>query len=235
MQINDSLAFISVFTAGILSFVSPCVLPLLPVYAAVLTNFDESGTRSERWRIWLNSACFLSGFTVVFMLMGVSASYFGQIFFDNQPILRKLGAAFIVLMGLQLSGILKVSLLFREYRPLLGGRFQGPAGSFFLGMAFTVGWTPCIGPVLASILVYASSADTIWQGAYLLFIYSIGFCLPFLLASMTINKWLPKYQKFYAYLPQVQRVFGATLVLTGILIYFDWVNKIIGTLWKLMG
>jgi cytochrome c-type biogenesis protein len=227
----ESAVFISVFTAGILSFASPCVLPLLPVYGAVLTG-GEYRSDNGKWRVLFNSVCFLGGFTTVFMLMGASASYLGQVFFDNQPLLRKIGSVFIILMGLYMLGVLELPLFSREYRPLMGRVFQGPAGSFVLGVAFTAGWTPCIGPVLAGVLAYAGSLDTLRQGAALLFVYALGFCLPFLALAVTTDKWLPKYQKFFVYLPQIQRVFGVLLIIAGVLIYFDLVTRLIGFLWN---
>jgi cytochrome c-type biogenesis protein len=131
-------------------------------------------------------------------------------------------------MGLQVLGVLKLPGLGREYRPLLQGRFAGPGGAFLLGLAFTAGWTPCTGPILATILMYAGAAATVAQGAFLLFVYAMGFCLPFLALAIVINRYFNQIKGIYKWLPLIQKIAGVILVVAGVMMYFDWMQKALG-------
>jgi len=230
---NDNITLIAAFIAGAISFLSPCVLPVLPTYTAFLAGegTTTANTASNRSGFILNTLCFLSGFTIVFVLMGATASYFGQIFLDYQEVIRKSGALFMIIMGGHLLGVFRVAALQREYRPRLTTTLGGPVGAFILGVAFTAGWTPCIGPILTSILVYASTTATLGQGALLLFVYAMGFCSPFLIVALLLNKYLYKVRKIYKWLPLVQQISGAVLIMVGIIIYFDLMQKILGAVW----
>jgi len=230
MDQNVTLA--AAFIAGILSFLSPCVLPLLPTYTAFLTGTGGKTVGNKgKWPLLLNGLCFWGGFTLVFVIMGATASQIGQIFLDYQEEIRQIGAIFMVIMGLHLIGLLKVSLLQREYRPLLSNTLQGPFGAFALGVAFTAGWMPCVGPILASILMYASTAATLQGGTLLLFVYAMGFSLPFLLMTLLLNEYFYKVKKIYPYLPAMQQVSGIVLLITGVIIYFDLMQKVLGIVW----
>lgn len=227
-----TMSWLTAFGAGLVSFLSPCVLPLVPTYTAFLAGSGvKDGTKPEEWRFFLNSVSFLSGFTLVFVAMGATASLFGQFFFDYQDTIRKFGALFMIVMGLQMIGVFRFTALSREYRPLLSTTFQGPVGAFILGVAFTAGWTPCTGPILASILVYAASADTVGEGALLLFVYALGFTVPFFLITLLMNRYLPSIKTFYQYLPAIQRGAAIILIIAGILVYFDLVQVVISYLW----
>jgi len=230
----DKVTLLTAFIAGGVSFVSPCVLPLLPTYTAFLagTSSKTIDGITNRWKLLINALCFLSGFTIVFVVMGATASYFGQIFFDYQQMIRQFGAVFMVFMGIHLLGLLKVTILQREYRPLFVNTLRGPVGAFILGATFTAGWTPCIGPILSSILLYASTTETLQQGAFLLFIYSMGFCVPFLFMALLLNKYLHKMKKIYKWLPLVQQLSGFVLIMTGIILYFDLMQKMLGYIWQ---
>lgn len=232
---DNNLTLITVFIAGAVSFLSPCVLPVLPTYTAFLAGAGIKTTEvmKSRWGFLFNALCFLSGFTIVFVVMGATASYFGQIFLDYQEVIRQSGAVFMVLMGFHLFGFFKIPALQREYRPFLTSTLRGPIGAFILGVAFTAGWTPCIGPILASILVYASTTATLGQGALLLFVYAMGFCIPFLIMALLLNKYLYKVRSVYKWLPIVQRSSGVVLIVTGIIIYFDLMQKVLGVVWGL--
>ncbi|MBP2653719.1 MAG: dipZ [Firmicutes bacterium] len=230
-----SLSYLTVFIAGIASLFSPCVLPLLPTYLAFLggnSNTPNQQTTS-RLRLLVNTSFFLIGFTTAFILMGASASYLGQLFLNYHSVIRKFGAVFIILMGLQLSGLLPLPILYQERRPLLKYTFQGPFGAFILGIALTAGWTPCIGPILATILMYAGTETTINQGALLLFVYALGFCLPFLAIAAFCNQLLKHLSLFYSWLPLIQRVSGVVIILSGLAIYFDIMNKFLAFLLSL--
>ena len=230
---DNNITLITAFIAGAVSFLSPCVLPVLPTYTAFLagTGTNKTDVISNKWSFLLNALCFLGGFTLVFVMMGATASYFGQVFLDYQEVIRQTGAVFMVIMGGHLLGIFRVAVLQREYRPLLTTTLGGPIGAFVLGVAFTAGWTPCIGPILASILVYASTTATLGQGALLLFVYAMGFCVPFLIVALLLNKYLYKVKKLYKWLPFVQQASGVVLIAAGIIIYFDLMQKVLGAVW----
>jgi len=227
------ISLIAAFMAGIASLLSPCVLPLLPTYFAFLggNSGSRSGERSSsQWLLLRNSFFFLCGFTMVFVMMGVSASFIGQLFFNYQEIIRKIGAVFMIIMGIQLTGFLTISLLQQEHRPLLNRTFSGPMGAFIFGAAVTAGWTPCIGPILASILMYASTEEMVNHGALLLFVYAMGFCLPFILLAFLYNKFLFRFSSIYSWLPWIQRISGIVIILVGIAIYFDLMNTLLAIL-----
>lgn len=222
----DTVSLTAAFLAGTGSFLSPCILPMMPTYAALLAGSDTG--KAASWNFVINTVAFLGGFTVIFIAMGATASYFGQFFFEYQPVIRQLGAVFMIAMGLQLLGMFKIPALTKEYRLTGSGTMRGPVSAFLLGMAFTAGWTPCTGPILASILVYAGMTATLVQGAVLLFVYSMGFSLPFLAIALLCNRYLSQIRSFYRWLPVIHRIAGVILVLAGIAVYFDWLAKLPG-------
>lgn len=225
---ENEVTLFTAFLAGLGSFLAPCVLPMMPTYAALLAGADPN--QAGRSTFIINSAAFLSGFTVVFITMGATASFFGQFFFDHQVLIRKLGAIFMVIMGLHLLGAFTIAALQREYKPLQRQVLQGPGGAFLLGIAFTAGWTPCTGPILASILIYASSAATLSQGALLLFVYSLGFSVPFIIIAALCNRYITQIKSFYRWLPFIHRLAGIMLIVIGVIIYFDLLSKATGYL-----
>lgn len=223
----ENVSIIAVFTGGFLSFLSPCVLPLLPTFSAILAgSVDEKNPSS--YKIYINTFCFLLGFTLIFIAMGATASFIGSWFFDYQPVLKKIGAIMIIIMGIILSGIFKIQLLEQEYRPFMQRGLRGPLGSFLLGMAFTIGWTPCTGPILAAILFYASGTNTVMQGAFLLLIYAMGFSIPFFILAVLLRTYIFKMRKFYIWLPKIQKLAGLLLIFIGIAVWMDWVEKGLG-------
>lgn len=229
---EENVTLLTAFAAGVLSFLSPCVLPVVPTFSALLTGAGDAAANGKPARFWLNAILFLTGFTLVFVIMGATASYFGQLLIEHQRTVQKIGAVFMVLMGLQLSGLFSFGVLSREYRPLMQYTFQGPLGAFLLGVAFTIGWTPCTGPILATILVYAGTADTLMQGAFLLFVYSMGFSLPFIALAAIIRKYLFSISSLYKWLPGILRAAGIILIIIGISIFFDWLQAGLGIIWS---
>lgn len=228
-----NITLLTVFGAGIISFLSPCVLPMLPTYTALLAGTGVQNSTGSRWTFFVNAVSFLSGYTIIFVVMGATASYVGELFLDYQEVIRKVGAVFMVIMGLQVLGVLKIPGLEREHRPFLNSTFAGPVGAFLLGLAFTAGWTPCTGPILATVLMYAGASATVSQGAFLLLVYSLGFCLPFLALAMLINRYMNKIRGMYKWLPVIQRVAGVILIVAGTFIFFDLMQKGLGVLWNL--
>ena len=231
MDYNE-VTLITAFIAGTISFFSPCILPLLPTYMAFLTGAESGKLQDDNlvitWPFLLRISCFLSGLSLVFIMMGATASYFGQLFLDYQDAIRQIGAIFMVIMGIHLLGIVKLEWLEREYRPLLQNTFQGPIGAFILGVAFTAGWTPCTGPILASILVYASTTITLSQGAFLLFIYSLGFSVPFLLMALLFKNYFFRIKIVMKWLPYLQGLSGVMLIIIGIMLYFNLIQRVLG-------
>ncbi|EIW17108.1 MULTISPECIES: cytochrome c biogenesis CcdA family protein [Pelosinus] len=231
MDYNE-VTLVTAFIAGTISFLSPCVLPLLPTYMAFLTGAESGKLQDDNlvntWPFLLRISCFLSGLSLVFIMMGATASYFGQLFLDYQDAIRQIGAIFMVIMGIHLLGIVKLEWLEREYRPLLQHTFQGPIGAFILGVAFTAGWTPCTGPILASILVYASTTITLSQGAFLLFVYSLGFSVPFLLMALFFKNYFFRIKVVMKWLPYLQGLSGVMLIIIGIMLYFNLIQRVLG-------
>ncbi len=215
----DSVTWMSAFLAGLLSFLSPCVLPMLPTYSLILAGTGER-------QIYRNSAAFLLGFTLVFILLGAAAFSLGQWLLAYQQEFRRAGAVVVLLFGIFLAADIKIPQLQREYRPFLQGHFSGTAGCFLLGMAFTFGWTPCVGPILAAILIYAGTAATVGEGVLLLLFYSMGFAIPFLLLAAAFRHLLPKIRGFYTWLPRLQRLTGVFLILLALLLWTDQLAKI---------
>lgn len=227
----DSLTQVSVFaafSAGLLSFVSPCVLPLVPSYLSYLTGLsveklaDTHAREPFRRTILLNSALFIGGFSAVFIAFGASASLVGQLLYEYQDLLRKLGGVLIVIFGLYLMGILKTQFLMAERRLVhFDSRPVGFLGSFLIGTAFAAGWTPCVGPVLGAILAYASTSDSMRDGIVLLASYSAGLGLPFFMTAMGVDRFLTYFKKFRAYLGSVSFVSGGILVIVGVMLFAD--------------
>lgn len=213
-----------VFGAGVLSFLSPCVLPLVPPYLTYMSgsSFDQlRADGASAGRIWrksvFTSIFFILGFSLVFITFGATATAFGQAFRQALPIITPVAGVFIIAMGLHFLGIFRIPLLERQLRHSGPGTASGPFGGFLLGLAFAVGWTPCIGPVLAAILSVAAVQETAWTGAGLLGVYSLGLGVPFLLAGIAIGPFLTFFSTFRKHLGTVEKVMGGLLVFTGLL------------------
>tara|TARA_R110002020_G_scaffold10961_18_gene41647 strand:- start:83 stop:871 length:789 start_codon:yes stop_codon:yes gene_type:complete len=213
-----------VFGAGVLSFLSPCVLPLVPPYLTYMSgaSFDQlrdEGTSAGtlQRRVAFTSLFFILGFGVVFVTLGATATAFGQVFRQALPVLTPVAGLLIIAMGLHFIGVYRIGLLDRQMRHHGPGVASGPLGGFLLGLAFAIGWTPCIGPVLAAVLSVAASRGTAWEGAGLLGIYSLGLGVPFFLAGIAVGPFLAFFQGFKRHLHTVERLMGVLLVITGVL------------------
>jgi cytochrome c-type biogenesis protein len=224
-QSIPQISLIAAFSAGLLSFVSPCVLPLVPSYISYITGLsvEQLTDASERVKfkkaIVLNSLLFIAGFSSVFIAFGASASLLGQVLITYQDHIRRFGGALIVVFGLYLLGILNLNFLKMEHRFQFRSRPAGYLGSFLIGVAFAAGWTPCVGPVLGSILLYASTTDSLMSGVVLLTSYSLGLGLPLFLTALGVDRFLAYFKQARAYLWGVSTVSGVLLVVVGVMIY----------------
>ncbi len=229
---NEVTYFGAIF-AGLLSFLSPCVLPLVPPYLAYLGGMTfeqvsgkEQMDRDLYRRVVISSLIFVLGFTTVFVTLGAAASSIGQFVRENQEILSKIGGVIIIIFGLHFIGIFKISLLYREARFHIDQKPAGMLGAYIMGLAFAFGWTPCIGPVLGAILAIASAQDTLSQGVLLLFVYSLGLGIPFIIAAIAIRPFMSFMQKFRRHMRTVEIVMGCFLIITGILFITGTIQEI---------
>ncbi|MEL6785041.1 MAG: cytochrome c biogenesis protein CcdA [Pseudomonadota bacterium] len=228
---GDELTLAAIFFAGLLSFISPCVLPLVPPYLTYLAgvSLDEMTVNRDgtvaaqtgvRRKALVNAAFFVGGFTVVFVALGAGASSVSQVVRQNQDILSMIAGGVIIAMGLHFLGVFRIGLLYREARFQVSDdlvRGASIAGSFVMGLAFAFGWTPCIGPILGVILGLASAKDTVGQGATMLGVYSLGLGVPFMIAALFASQFMEFLSRFRRHLGAVEKVMGGLLVLTGIL------------------
>lgn len=211
------------FLAGLASFLSPCVLPLIPTYLGYLTGVSAAelnAHRTARFRLAVlgNALTFVIGFSLVFIAFGLSASALGKLLIRYQTLLRQISGFLIILFGLHLAGILQFNWLMREKKVHFVPKRAGFLNFFLMGMAFSAGWTPCIGPILASILLLASNSSSLLNGAYLLVFYSLGLALPFLIAALGLG-WLAQgLRRHAALLPFLTKVGGWLLIGVGILV-----------------
>jgi cytochrome c-type biogenesis protein len=210
------------FLAGIVSFLSPCVLPIVPGYVTfvsgmTLDELSDGESSDARRAAVIHSLLFGLGFALVFMTLGAVASAMGQTISRSLPTISRVGGILIILFGLYLLGVLKLAPLTREYRPHLARKPGGALGSLVVGMAFGAGWTPCVGPILGTILLYASMETTVVQGTLLLGVYALGLGIPFLIAAVGINWFLASSARIRDWVMPLQKASGAVLVLMGVL------------------
>lgn len=219
------------FLAGVLSFLSPCVLPLVPSYLSYVTGMSGVGElQSRRHLALLHATLFVVGFSLIFIALGATATAFGRLLNAYQHWLERFGGVLIIGFGLYTMGALRIGVLSREARFQLGEKPMGFLGSVLAGMAFGAGWTPCIGPILGSILLYTSSQADFGRGLSLLLAYSLGLAIPFLVAAGALEAFLAWFQTFRRYLVWVERVAGALLVVVGVMMMFGLFTLLSGWL-----
>lgn len=228
----ENVSFITAFVFGIFSFISPCVLPIVPGYLSFISglSFEELKTAetlsSARRRVVINSILFVAGFSFVFIAMGASASALGKFLLNQLPLLTKVAGVVIIIFGVHMTGIFKISFLNYEKRVHVSTRPISFLGSFIVGIAFATGWTPCIGPILASILTLAARQETLAQGVLLLSFYSAGLGIPFILAGVSITAFYKVFEKFKIHLPKIEFVSGILLIAFGILIFTNYLSAL---------
>jgi cytochrome c-type biogenesis protein len=220
------------FSAGLLSFASPCVLPLVPSYITYITGVsfkeltDVEARSKLRWATISHSFCFIIGFSLVFVLMGASATYLGQVLVQYQYWIMKGGGVLVILLGIHFTGIINIPFLHIEKRFEMRKRPLGYVGSFVVGVVFAAGWTPCIGPILSTILIYASTSKSVVTGILLLTYYSVGLGIPFFLSSLAFNSFLSAFDKIRRYMRIINIVSGLFLIGIGILFLTDTFQEI---------
>lgn len=215
-----------VFINGVVSFLSPCFLPLVPVYLGYLSGEAAAGNR--KWNVIKNSIGFIIGFTIIFVLLGATASSIGKSLFLYRNILNKILGILIIVMGLFYMDILNIKFLNMEKRFSYGGRKSSFFGAMLLGLAVGFGWTPCIGPILASVLALAAKKASIGAGVYLLFVYSMGIAIPFIITAFLIQGAAFKVRSIMKYAKTIKVVTGIILVLTGISLYTGFFSRLAG-------
>lgn len=212
------------FVAGLVSFLSPCVLPLVPSYVTYVTGMTldeltDTGGAAARRRAALHASLFVLGFGVVFVALGATATLLGTTLRRSLPLLQQIGGVVITAFGLYLVGVLRPSFLLRERRAHLASRPAGMAGSIIAGVAFGAGWTPCVGPVLASILLYAGTQATMRQGMLLLVAYTLGLGIPFFASAVGLNWYLAGSTRVRRWVRPIERVAGVLLMVVGVLLF----------------
>ncbi len=233
VSLGESLGVVVAFSAGLLSFLSPCVLPLFPSYLSFITGMSVDRLATDvsagsRRRVILHSLAFIVGFSLVFVALGASFSAAGQFLLGYRKWIRIGGGLLIVLFGLYLAGVLRLGLLSRTRQIEIKTKPVGYLGTFAVGVTFAVGWTPCVGPILGSILSLAGTAETVRKGVGLLLAYSAGLALPFFLSSLALGGFLRFFRRYRTAMPVVERVAGALLVVVGLLVltnYFVVLNS----------
>jgi cytochrome c-type biogenesis protein len=220
------VSYIGAFVGGILSFLSPCILPLIPSYVSYITGISledfRTGDRALiRKLTFLNSSAFIIGFSTIFILLGVSSSFIGSLLAFYYDPIRIVGGIIIILLGLYVMGILKVGFLSKERRIHLRSKPKGYIGSFIVGLTFAAGWTPCIGPILGSILFLASTTGSAMYGFKLLLTYSGGLAIPFLATSLAMSAFLSRFSTIQRYMRVIMIVSGLFLIAFGVILLTD--------------
>jgi len=224
------ISFAGAFIAGLLSFLSPCVLPLIPSYATYITGLSFADMKAEhtshkvRQQTIIHSLIFIAGFTTVFVLLGASATYLGNFLQENMRPLRMAGGFLVIIFGIHVSGLFDLGFLLGEKRFTIHRKPAGYLGSYVVGLAFAAGWTPCIGPILASILIVAATEDTVYHGMALLLCYSAGLGTPFLLSSLALNKFLAYFNKYKKFIRIFEIITGIFLIIIGTLIFSNYLS-----------
>ena len=232
MSHPQEISGVIAFSAGFLSFVSPCVLPLVPSYVTYITGVsfkeltDVAARSKLRWATISHSLCFIVGFSLVFILMGASATYLGQLLVQHQYWIMKGGGILIILLGIHFTGMIKLPFLHAEKRFEMRKKPLGYAGSFLVGVIFAAGWTPCIGPILSTILIYASTSKNMATGILLLTYYSVGLGIPFFLSSLAVNSFLSAFNKMKRYMRIINVASGLFLICIGVLFLTDTFKEI---------
>ena len=222
---DQNVTLLAAFAAGFLSFVSPCVLPLIPGYISFVSGVSVEDMRSDvapatsRLTVFGTSLAFVIGFSIVFIALGASATAIGKLLFAKLPMLTKIAGAILIVFGLHTMGVFRLAFLDTEKRLHSQRKPAGPLGALLVGIAFAFGWTPCIGPILGGILTIAGSRDTVSEGMLLLAVYSLGLGIPFILTALAVDKFFAASKRIRKYYRMIEYVAGGLLIVIGVLIF----------------
>ena len=219
---SSSLGPAVAFTAGLLSFLSPCVLPLIPSYITFITGLGLDDVPRARRTALVHGALFVAGFSLIFIALGAGATLLGQSLLAQRGWIARVGGLVIIVFGLYLLGVLNIGFFSRERRLHLASKPVGYAGTVFVGIAFGAGWTPCIGPILSAILVYAASEASVKRGLLLLTAYSLGLAVPFLASALAVERFMAFFQRLRGQLVWVSRTTGVLMIAIGVLMVTNY-------------
>jgi cytochrome c-type biogenesis protein len=224
---SGSVGVLVAFSAGLFSFLSPCVLPLFPSYVSFITGMSVSDLTADlsgaaRRRVMLHALAFVLGFSLVFVALGASFSAAGQFLLDYRNLIRRVGGALIVLFGLYIAGVFKLAAMGRTMQFQLREKPAGYLGSLIVGITFAIGWTPCVGPILGAILSLAGTSETVQRGIGLLIAYSAGLGVPFLLSAVALGAFLKFFKRYRPLIPVMERAAGVILVVVGVLVFTNY-------------
>lgn len=237
LKVNYALAF----SAGMFSFLSPCVLPLIPSYIMYITGLSFQDLQAShpaqlvRRKTFFHSICFVIGFTVIFSLLGASATLIGSLLQQHANAIRKIGGVLIFLFGIHITGLVPFELLLGEKKVMLNNKPSGYLGSFMVGLVFAAGWTPCIGPVLASILMIAATEGEVLYGFTLLLAYSLGLGIPFIFSSLAMHQFLVFFNRFKRFIRIFEILTGIFLMMLGVIVFENWLSRLSGYSSNLFG
>jgi len=229
---SENISYIVAFIAGLLTYLSPCLLPLVPAFIAYITGISLQEFKSEKKKKLLqkktivHSILFIAGFSIIFVLLGLTATFVGRALFQYQKFIRITGGVLIALFGLQLLGVLNFDFLARERKLPIVAKGASYLGSFLIGVTFAAAWTPCAGPILGSILVLAGTKADMATGVKLLTIYSLGIAIPFFVTALLVNSFLGQLNKFQKVIAVINRVGGIFLIIVGILLATNYLSVI---------
>lgn len=239
----ESVTFGIAFLGGLLSFLSPCILPLAPGYLGLISGVSagelaeqeaNSGVKSKKWLVLKATGAFILGFTVVFVIMGLTSSYLGQLLAGNRNLIMRISGVIVILLGLHQAGWLPIRWLYREHRFNVNNSI-GLGGAFVTGLAFSFGWTPCVGPILGSIMALAASQAKLGEGILLLTLYSFGLAVPFLLLAVAFDRVSRSLNRIKRYMKYLEWASGLLLILMGILLLTGGFSPLISWLMQLTG
>lgn len=217
------ISYLVAVVSGMFSFLSPCVLPLVPAYICFITGNSyqdvSEGEKIAKWAMFWPAVAFVLGFSTVFIALGAGASAVQGVLQEYKEIFAKISGVMIMILGLHFAGIIKLSFLYKEARFQTSGEQKGLIGAYVIGLAFAFGWTPCIGPILATILTLAATQEHFSQGVALLAVYSLGLGVPFIIASVAINKFLRASSRVKKHMRTIELVIGVLLLVTGLAIF----------------